>query len=131
VSNLESLVKSRLNAKRAVSVNRLTVRLDHERHEKLKSMADAFNLSKTATAEDLLAVAVDDAYVLYLDTLEPEDRLDEENELERAINDRYIEDDEDMQRTVVETRAEIEANQAGQQRIIQRLIADGVEVVKE
>ena len=95
MGKLEGLVRARLNSKRGGSVNRLTVRLDHERHEKLKSMADAFNLSKTASAEEILAVAVDDAYSLYVDTLEPDELYNEQTELERAINDRHIEDFEE------------------------------------
>jgi hypothetical protein len=134
VSQLDTLVKSRLNAKPA-SVNRLTVRLDHEHHEKLKSMADAFTLSKTAFAEELLASAVDDAYKLYLDSLDPESAAEEQQDLDRAIDQAYYDDRDEMAIAIFDARTDariqIDANDQAHQELAKRLISKGVEVVKE
>jgi hypothetical protein len=75
-------------------------------------MADAFNLSKTASAEEILAVAVDDAYTLYCATLEADELYEEQNELERAVNDRCIEDFEENRQSAPDLFVEKEVVKA-------------------
>src|SRR3569623_469429 len=85
MSALQSFVKQRLEVPEVGTWNRVTVKLDDEHHEKVKQLAAAMSLSKSAASEQILARAIDDAWALYLDTLNDQERFEVLHDLDTTL----------------------------------------------
>ena len=103
MSQLQSLLKLRFAPQPQPNWSRLTVRLDDERHEKLKIMARKMSLSKSAASEEILSSAIDDAWLVFCEKFDDEPFCSAEQDLQRAVGiaklvrDGKIELDEDGQ----------------------------------
>jgi predicted transcriptional regulator len=64
---------------------RVTSRLDFHTHEKLMTLAEAMEMSKTACAEEILSHAVSDAFNLYTERLEPGELDELKREMELSL----------------------------------------------
>ncbi len=79
MSRVESLVKQKLSPRAgevAPTANRITVRLDDRAHWKLVTMSTRFGMSKSATAEDLIESAIDDAFKLFFNMLDDDGKAE-------------------------------------------------------
>ena len=98
MSALQSFVKQRLEVPEVGTWNRVTVKLDDEHHEKVKQLAAAMSLSKSAASEQILARAIDDAWALYLDTLNDQERFEVLHDLDTTLMVREYEMEQDFDR---------------------------------